>query len=238
MDYASLYSALSSSSSSGSIDLVGYDACVSAQVEVMDTWSAFSGVFVGSQDYVGWGGIDYSLVVAAIQTNPDIAPSDLSVVVADSLLTDTTDKCASAFRLDENFDRIVADINALSLMFLKYLDNPYNIRQQLLNIRDATPQTPNYPADEFHRDLYSMAQGMAALTEYPDIVLAASDLISAFNSSLIYNNVPTTGHGFPSCRGGRGITIYWPQSGEGPSLDYLKTSFAEKTHWDEFLKIF
>ena len=79
---------------------------------------------------------------------------------------------------------------------------------------------------------------MQSLTDYPDIVRVATDLLASFDSSVIYNNVPSTGHGFPSCRGGRGMTIYWSLPGEGPSLDYLKTSFAGNTHWDEFLKLF
>ena len=238
MDYTHMYAALNESKSNNqllSIDVVGYDACVAAQIEVMHTWRPFAGSFVGSQDYVGWGGVDYSIVASALQQQPDMSPADLTRVVASSMLTDRQDHCASAFALSDSFDALVGHVDTLALLLIQHIDD---IRERLVEIREQTPQTPNYPSDEFHRDLCGMATGIAAgLAEYTDIVTAASDITQTFDAAVLYNKVSQrkVAH---SCTGGMGMTIYWTKSGKHPSVDYLTTSFALATHWDEFLKVF
>ena len=236
MDYPTLFETLSGDTSLSNIALLGYDACVASQIEVIHTWRPFASSFVGSQDYVGYGGVNYDSVISAIRSNPSITPQNLSIVVGKSMLTDPTDKCASSFDMNKHFDNIVASVDKLSLLFIKYLDAPYNIRSTLIGIRDSTPQTPHFPADEFHRDLYGVAMGASLqLTDYPDIVDASRDIMKYFNSSLVYNEVLP---GAFSCKGGRGMTIYWTKSGDRPEAAYFQTSFGKATHWDEFLAIF
>ena len=214
------------------IDVIGYDACVSAQIEVLHTWRPFASVFAGSQDYVGWGGVDYSSVISTLRSNPDITPQNLSVAIAQTILTDPDDGCASSFKLDENFDKLVESVDALSLLFLQYLDT---IRDTLVSIRSKVPMTPKWPSDDFHRDLYSMAlETTTQLSAYPDIVKAASDILSYFDASLIYNSAVTGS----LCEGGRGLTIYWTKSGERTEVAYGTTSFGKATHWGQFLKEF
>lgn len=214
------------------IDVIGYDACVSAQIEVLHTWRPFASTFAGSQDYVGWGGVDYSSVISTLRTTPDITPQDLSVVIAQTILTDPDDGCASSFKLDESFDQLVASVDTLSLLFLQNLDS---IRDTLISIRSKVPMTPKWPSDDFHRDLYSMAQETATqLSAYPDIVKAASDIMSYFDASLIYNSAVTGS----LCEGGRGLTIYWTGSGERVEAAYATTSFGKATNWGKFLKEF
>jgi hypothetical protein len=282
MDYTHLYQALLSDTSKsnsksqgktsglGLVDLVGYDACVAAQIEVLHTWRPFSAAFVGSQDYVGWGGVDYSAVVSALRSNASLSPAELAVVVARSMLTDPDDHCASAFSFlapvpvpaaaassantsagtgtgtgsepDDGgvvpFDGIVAGVDTLAGLFLQHLDA---IRDTLVEVREQTPQTPHYPSDEFHRDLRGMALGVAdRLAAYPDVVQAAAELVASFDRALLFNEVVYRGKGQQksSCQGGSGMTIYWTRSGQRPSADYLTTSFALATQWDEFLQAF
>ena len=236
MDYTHLYAALKEQSRSlPTIDVLGYDACVASQMEVLHTWRPFADTFVGSQDYVGWGGVDYSIVVSALQENPLLTPQQLTVVIADSMLTDSDDHCASSFNLNATFDELVSHVDTLAGLFIQYLDT---IRDTLESIRDQAPQTPHWPDDEFHRDLYGIATGVVAnLKEYPDLVDAATNIMRTFDASIIYNNVSSAATA-RSCQGGKGLTIYWTKSSQRPSMDYLTTSFAQATRWDEFLNAF
>ena len=216
------------------IDVVGYDACVSAQIEVLHTWQPYANTFAGSQDYVGYGGVAYDVVIGAIQANPLIDPSELAAVIAESILTDPDDGCASAFKLDDSFSALVVSVDSLAKAMIANIDE---IRDQLVAIRHQTPQTPAWVSDDFHRDLYSMASAIAsefALSEFHEVAAAAANVTTSFDAGLIYNRVVDK----RSCEGGRGLTIYWPRSLDKPSNDYYRTSFALSTAWDEFLDIF
>ena len=126
-------------------------------------------------------------------------------------------------------------LDTLAGLFIQYLDT---IRDALESIRDQTPQTPHFSSDEFHRDLYGIATGVVAnLKEYPDLVNAATNIMRTFDASIIYNNVSSAATA-RSCKGGEGLTIYWTKSSQRPSVDYLTTSFAQATRWDEFLNAF
>jgi len=233
MSYADLRTALDASGVSGGVDLVAYDACVSSQIEVMHTWRPFAGIFVGSQDYIGWGGVNYADVIGVIQKTPDISPQNLSTVVAESILTDSADHCASAVALDGGaFDDLVKYTSKLASVFVAHLDV---IRDRLIAIREAVPQTPHYPADDAHRDLYGVAAAaINSLADFPDIVEVAADIIGIFDAVVLYNQV--TGE---SCASGMGISVYWTKSGDFvESEDYSALSFARATQWDEFLMNF
>jgi hypothetical protein len=234
MSYGSLYHRLLHDQiASIPVDVVAYDACVSSQIEVLHTWRKFAHFFAGSQDYVGWKGVDYSVVIRAIYENPDITPEDLSVTVAQTILTDPYDGCASALKLNEIFDELVMQVDLLAKLFLQNLDD---IRDNLTDIRLQTPQTPSGRSDHFHRDLYGMATGVATtLSAYPEIAQVALNIQKVLNSTLLYNEVSSTRD---TCTGGNGLTIYWPKSGNDPSSDYFETSFAMATSWDEFLIAF
>jgi hypothetical protein len=234
MSYESITATLSSSVAAiDNIDVIGYDACVAAQVEVLHTWRPFATVFSGSQDYVGWGGVDYATVIAAIDKNPLISPEELSVTISSSMLTDPDDGCASSFALNDTFDTLIQSIDSLSHALLLHLDD---IRTQLVDIRERVPMVPRWPSDEFHRDLYGVAEQLSlGLSEqYPDIGSAATAVMTAFNSSLLFNGLGTGGN----CDNGKGLSIYWTKSGKGRDTDYGSLSFAKATHWDEFLELF
>jgi len=251
------------------IDVIGYDACVASQIEVMDTWRDSAAYFAGSQDYVGWGGVDYATVIAAIHANPLISPRNLSVAIATSMLSDKEDHCASAFHLSSQeqvgvvgkagvspFVQLVEAVDELSLALIRHLlaeqaklmdkasISDTNLHSLLVQARDATSQVPHYPSDTFHRDLFSLASSLlrvlspsssssSSSSSYKDITGAASSIVKHLGEARVYNKVT----GKP-CQGGHGVSIYWTKSGVGPSSDYLTTSFAQRTHWDEFLSMF
>ena len=258
MSYAALSSALSSTLSSESqwshlkpIDVVAYDACVASQIEVLHTWRPVADYYAGSQDYVGWGGVDYATVIGTIRADASVTPQELAVLIAQSMLRDPDDTCASALLLGRGsgegegegggfgsaFDEVVDRVDTLAQLFIGQLDS---YRRGLIEVRAASAQVPNFRGDEFHRDLFSIADGILKqkeLSTNSDIVKAASDIIASLRTAVLFNEVKS-GRDGKSCEGGHGLTIYWPESGSPPSADYLGTSFALATHWDEFLSIF
>ena len=128
---------------------------------------------------------------------------------------------------------LIKDIDSLSQELLLHLPN---IRAQLVDIRERVAMVPRWPSDEFHRDLYGTAELLSRDlgVKYPDIGSAAIAVMTSLNASLIFNELGTGGN----CVGGRGLSIYWTKSGNGKDADYRSLSFAQATHWDEFLENF
>eukprot|EP01031_Cornospumella_fuschlensis_P038028 gene38028-46205_t len=215
------------------VDVVGYDACVGSHVEVMHTWQNTAKVYVGSQDYVGWGGVDYSMVISAIYSNTSISPQEISTVIGKSMLTDKEDKCASAVRLDDSFTQLSSAVDTLAQAFLAHLPD---IKQQLLVVRKQSAQIPNDFSDAAHRDLYTLAEhARVVLARYDDIAQAAGAVMYAIEESVVYNEIgdDSNSRRKSTCTNGHGISIYWPLG--RIEDDYFQTSFALSTHWDEFL---
>jgi hypothetical protein len=225
------------------IDVIGYDACVSSQVEVLHTWRPIAKNFAGSQDYVGWGGVDYHTVIHAIQQNPSILPSELAVVIAKSMMTDPMDHCATAIQLDnQSFDSLITSIDQLALALLSL---PASYHEQLIAIRDQSARVPDDYSDDDHRDLFTVVSAIQTVLCHPKhftdlhharadeaekVCHVAGNIAEQMAGALLYNEVRSEAK---ACKNGHGMSIYWPK--KRLEKDYFQTSFALSTHWDEFL---
>jgi hypothetical protein len=67
LDYQEMKAALPSL---GFIDVVGYDGCNMASIEIFDLWHGHATAVASSQEYVGWDGIEYDVVLAQLAANP------------------------------------------------------------------------------------------------------------------------------------------------------------------------
>ena len=56
----------------GFIDMVGFDGCNMASIEVQMLWHGHATALSHSQEYVGWDGIEYDLVLAQLAANPNM----------------------------------------------------------------------------------------------------------------------------------------------------------------------
>lgn len=253
ISYSDLYYALQSYSErfrlnnpdrGNPITIVAYDACVSSHIEVAHTWAVAANFFVGSQDYIGWDGLNYTEIVeSVINSSGNIIPSDLSVLAAATILEDPAVGCSSAITLGsepDNFYSAIAAIDVLGALFCVHLDN---IRSRLITVRERAGQVPTDSSDdEFHRDLYSIAyfSHLEFYDDIPEISAAALNLMHELKKIIIFTRVKTDS---TTCHNGNGLSIYWPQSNEMPTLDYLTLSFAlpmpkSAPGWVRFLQQF
>ena len=216
------------------IDVIGYDACVGANIEVLHTWRPIADNFAGSQDYVGWGGVNYSAVLTSLQSNPEMSPIELSVVIAESMLSDPQDKCASSLTLDAvNYDRVVQSIDSLACILI---DQFTSLSSQLHTLRQNLPHVPDFASDTMHLDLWTVAGGLSSsFPENSSIQAAAKNLLDALEETVTYNTIQI---GRKSCKDGHGVSIYWPMTKQQYEKDYQRLSFAKDTKWEEFLSLF
>lgn len=214
------------------INIVGYDACVGAQIEVMHTWSNYAKFFVGSQDYVGWEGINYNNVISSIYSNTSITPEDVSVIAAKSMMEDPDDNCVSVVHFNPSFHDLVKYIDQLAVEFIKEFED---IQEVLRDIHASTAYVPKVDDDIVHKDLKILLQQVnKRLSNYHSIVTIARKALQEFSETVIYNSALKD----RTCENGHGISIYWPNTASNFESAYTKTSFADNTHWDEFLKLY
>ena len=63
LDYEEMKTAIPSL---GFIDVVGYDGCNMASIEVFDLWHGHATAVTSSQEYVNWEGLQYGLILAQL----------------------------------------------------------------------------------------------------------------------------------------------------------------------------
>ena len=74
----------------GFIDVVGYDGCNMASIEIMDLWHGHATALTGSQEYVGWDGLEYDVFLKQLKANPAMSADQLAINSSASTLTDKT----------------------------------------------------------------------------------------------------------------------------------------------------
>jgi hypothetical protein len=70
----------------GFIDVVGYDGCNMATLEIYKLWQNKATAVAASEEYVGWNGIEYDTVIAQLRANPFMSADQVAVASAQSAI--------------------------------------------------------------------------------------------------------------------------------------------------------
>jgi hypothetical protein len=68
----------------GFIDVVGYDGCNMATIEIYKLWQGKATAIAASEEYVNWNGIEYDTVIAQLRANPFMSADQVAVATAKS----------------------------------------------------------------------------------------------------------------------------------------------------------
>src|SRR5512142_3115889 len=66
----------------GFIDMVAYDGCNMASIEVQMLWHGYATAVSHSQEYVGMEGVQYDLVLAQLSANPNMTADQVAIVTS------------------------------------------------------------------------------------------------------------------------------------------------------------
>ena len=92
----------------GFIDVVGYDGCNMASIEVFNAWHGYATAVSSSQEYVGWDGIEYDVVLAQLTANPNMTADQVAIATSQSA---SNDKTWSAVAVDSRFDALYTAVD-------------------------------------------------------------------------------------------------------------------------------
>jgi cysteine peptidase C11 family protein len=206
----------------GFIDMVGFDGCNMASIEVQMLWHGHATALAHSQEWVGSEGIQYDLVLEQLVENPDMIADDVAIATSQSA---TGDKTWSAVAVDGRFTTLLTAVNDWSVA-LK--DGLAANRSKYNRAFGATRSFWQAPMD---KDLYDMAYEINRLVS-GDIRSKSRAVMSAVNAVVLHER-----H-VKAYADAHGITIYHISRASEKDLNYdhyLDLDFALQTGWDEFL---
>lgn len=210
----------------GFIDMVGFDGCNMASIEVQQLWHGYATALAHSQEYVGWDGVEYDVVLAQLAANPAMTADQVAIATSQSA---TNDKTWSAVAVDGRFDTLMTAVNEWSIA----LKNGLSANRKKYNM--AFGATQSYWQAPMDKDLYDMAYEINRRVTDTNIKAKGTAVMNAINAVVLDEHHV---NGLPDSHG---ITIYHisKASDKDSNYTYYRTlDFALQTGWDEFLDVY
>ena len=206
----------------GFIDVVGFDGCNMASIEVQMLWHGYATAVTHSQEWVGGEGLQYDLVLAQLAANPNMSADQVAIASSQSA---TSDKTWSAVAVDSRFDALLNAVNQWSVA----LNNGLGVnRKKYDRAFGATRSFWQAPMD---KDLYDMAFEINRNVTDATIKARSQAVMNAVNAVVLHErhvNAYADAHG---------ITIYHISRAAEKDSNYTyygSLDFASQTVWDEF----
>ncbi len=220
MDYEELKPVIPSL---GFMDVVAYDGCNMASIEIFDLWHGHATAVTSSQEFVFSEGLQYDLVLPQLIKTPGMTADQLAVAFTKSA---TADKTWSAVAVDSRLDPLLAALDDWSLALTRGL--PANRARY----NQAFTATRSFWKAVVDKDLYDMAYEINRRVSDRDINLSGQAVMDTLQDVVLYERHVN------AYRDAHGITIYHiSKASEAEDYLYYHTTigFALDTGWDEFL---
>ncbi len=229
LDMAELRQALSDITDGGSvpIDLLAFDACLMAMIEVDAQIAPYARVRVASEDTEPGEGYPFHTILADLAADPDMTEEELARVIVERYYQEYEGETQSAVVLGDRNAALVAAVDRLARALRAFADSPSG-RDVVRAVRDEV---------QFFRtdyvDLYDLAGRLQAAVDEEEVRVAAQEVMENVSAVTIHER-----HG-PYRPNAHGTSIYFPtrpddwDSRYAGGDDYL--AFTAATQWDEFL---
>jgi Clostripain family len=208
----------------GFIDVVGYDACYMAQIEILSLWSGHATAVTGSQEWVDMDGIEYDALISKLAWDPDMTPDEVAVATSASTIYEKT---WSAVPVDARFDALRSAVDAWSVALRGALPIQRGALTRAFSKARSFWQAPT------DLDLSDLARQVNAQVTDPTLRAKGTAVIDAVDRLVIHRR--SLGKQYDSVRG---ITITGftrPSDRDASWTTYRDLDFALSTGWDEFL---
>ncbi len=224
LDYEEMKAALPSL---GFIDVVGYDGCNMASIEIFDLWHGYATAVTSSQEYVNWEGVQYDLVLAQLAANPNMTADQVAITTSQ---TATDDKTWSAVAVDSRYTALKTAVNDWAVALNAGLAAN---RKKYDRAFGATQSFWQAPMD---KDLYDMAYEIKRNVSDTNIKNKSQTVMNAVSAVVLHERHVN------AYSGAHGITIYHisKASAKDSNYTYYRSTidFALTTAWDEFLNAY
>ncbi len=214
----------------GFIDVVGYDGCNMATLEIYKLWQNKATAVSASEEYVGWNGIEYDAVIAQLKSNPFMSADQVAVASAQSAINLGGEKTWSAVAVDGRLATLLTATDQFAVALTNGLAANRKKYDQAFNATRSMWQAP------MDKDLYDMAKEINTAVSDATIKSRAQGVMNAFSSTVLWEghtNAYSDVHG---------MTIYHigKASQKDSNYTYYRSTIdlALTTSWDEFLNAY
>lgn len=224
LDYEEMKAALPSL---GFVDVVGYDGCNMASIEIFNLWHGYATAVSSSQEWVGWDGIEYDVVLTQLISNPNMTADQVAIATSQSA---ASDKTWSAVAVDGRFDTLVTAVDNWAMA----LNNGLSANRKKYD--QAFTATRSFWQAPMDKDLYDMAYEINRLVADQNIRNKSQAVMDAVTAVVLHERHVNAYSEV------RGITIYHISKASQKDSDYnyyrATIDFALSTGWDEFLNAY
>jgi hypothetical protein len=214
----------------GFIDVVGYDGCNMATLEIYKLWQNKATVVTASEEYVGWNGIEYDSVIAQLRANPFMSADQVAIATSQSAITLGGERTWSAVAVD---GRLTSLLTATEQFAVALTNGLAANRKKYNTAFGATRSMWQAPMD---KDLYDMAHEINQAVGDANIKARAQAVMNAISSVVLHEghtNAYSDVHG---------MTIYHISKASQKDSNYAyyrsTLDLALTTSWDEFLNAY
>ncbi len=218
-------------------EVIGFDACLMATVEVADRLSPYGSYLVASQEVEPSWGWDYTALLSSLAGNPDQTGDILGRTVADTYVKHAVDNAEKYWDYESQSTVTMSVLDLKKIPALKDrvkalsdgLENQISNLKYSYSFARAVDNTERYgvgaKSSSGHVDLRHLASNIGS--EFPGYLFLAEDLQEAIDDAVVYN---VSGQAKPNANG---ISIYVPVEAEEFNDDVLLYSVAG---WDSLLE--
>ncbi len=237
---------ITSNSSIDKIDIIGFDACLMAQLEVYSILAPYADFVIASEETESATGWAYAGFLNALTQSADMTPAELSQVIVDTFVVD--DLYYQYYGQDPESIMDYSTLSAMDLSGMFAINEAFN--QFILNLQwidpsivaEARTYSRSYLLFEDYEpsflDLVNFSEMACTYSGDNNVCVSAEQLKNAIQEAVI-----TEKHG-GNMSGSNGITFYFPDSDffeitmdDSYGFAYRQHAgrFVENSLWDEFL---
>ena len=214
----------------GFIDVVGYDGCNMATMEIYKLWQNKATAIAASEEYVGWNGIEYDSVIAQLRANPFMSADQVAVASARSAIELGGERTFSAVAVDTRLTSLLTATDQFAVALTNGLGAH---RKKYDRAFGATRSMWQAPMD---KDYYDLANEIHIAVTDTTIRARAQAVMNAITGITLYEghtNAYSDVHG---------TTIYHISKAAQKDSNYTyyraTIDLALTTSWDEFLNAY
>jgi hypothetical protein len=221
-------------SSSPTMDVVAFDACLMSMLEVSYSIKDYAHYMLASEDTVPVEGLPYTKILSALTSQPTMGAAMLSSTVVDLYVN------AYSSAYNGNITESALDLTAIDELCSSVenfagvmMENLGTVRAEL---ESAQQSAQRYDLDSNnyrdYKDLYDFARIVHSTVQSVAVQNAAQQVMQSIASTVVDEK-----HYSAEVANSHGISIYIP--GPGTSLtQYNSLAFSQATLWDEFLSAY
>ena len=210
------------------IDLLAFDACLMAMIEVDTQIAPYVHVRVASEGTEPGSGYPFHTILGDLLANPDMTAQELATTIVERYYQEYEGETQSAVALDDRHANLVSAVDRLARSLRALITGSPSGRDTVQEVRNNVQ-----PFQADYVDLYDLAERLHTAVEDTQVREAAQGVMEALEAVTVAER-----HG-PYHPNAHGTSIYFPARPERWDSQYTGDAkyltFTAQTEWDEFL---